>query len=58
MGLSKTDMNVLYTAKCCKLPVESDWNCKSSQNVQNFGFREKEVAFWKNCFQTKKMCRI
>ena len=58
MGWSKTDMNVLSTAKCCKLPVESDWICTTSQNVQILGFLETEMGFWKNCFQIKKLCRI
>ena len=48
MGLSKTDMNVLYTAKCSKLPVESDWISKTSQNVQILGFLETEMGFCKN----------
>ena len=51
MGLSKTGMNVLWNAKCSKLPVESDWTCKTSQNVQVFGFFETEMGLWKNCFQ-------
>ena len=56
MGWSKSDMNVLKTAKCSKLPVDSDWICKVSQNVQILGFLETEMGFWKNCFQNKKIC--
>ena len=44
-------MNVIWNAKCSKLPVENDWTCKTSQNVQVLGFFETEMGLWKNCFQ-------
>ena len=51
-------MKVLQTAKCSKLPVESDWICKTSQNVQFLGFLETEMGFWKMVFKLKKCAKF
>ena len=58
MGLSKTGMKVLWNAKCSKLPVESDWTCKTSQNVQKLIFIGKLDDFSRKNMNSSKSLKI